>query len=406
MVDATHLGLGPLLSGPLPEEEWPAGIEEAQTMASECVTLRRLSGETMVVKVAKEDSVLSVAEKAAVSLGVPAKRIRLVGKDSEILNTRDSAAELPGKEVDLIILQPSPKAITGSEDGTIHFWNLSDMSSLGELKVHRGVVWALDADIDAKRAISASGDTSLILWDLESMECIRSFDGHTGAVCAVSADFKSNWAISGSDDGTIRIWGFRKQTSIACLSLGSQDAYGTVWSLSADADRQKAVSGHEGGSVQVWDLHLGRCIHRFTEHHQGLVQVVAADFSALQAVSGSADAVLCLWDLSALTCLNRISLPQSMMLVWGTSRTFASEMKVLSGTWDGSLQSWDVKDGTCCGTASGPGVCSLAVDFAAQRAAVGTYGGELCFWDLSSMTLISRLEVGNDAIRSVVASFD
>ncbi|CAE8596573.1 unnamed protein product, partial [Polarella glacialis] len=146
-----------------------------------------------------------------------------------------------------------------------------------------------------------------------------------------------------------------------------------------------AVSGHEGGSVQVWDLRSKACVHRFSGQHQGLVNVVAADFANHRAASGSDDAVLCLWDLSAMACIYRIDGAPMMMAVWAISRDFASSFCAMSGSWDGNLQIWDIKDAAIRGNLRGAGVCSLAVDFAAQRAISGTYGGQLCIWDLASI---------------------
>ncbi|CAE8633567.1 unnamed protein product, partial [Polarella glacialis] len=63
MVDGTHLGLGMLLSGPLPIEEWPRGLEEAQCKAAERVILRRLSGERISIKVGAGELVSLVLNK-------------------------------------------------------------------------------------------------------------------------------------------------------------------------------------------------------------------------------------------------------------------------------------------------------------------------------------------------------
>eukprot|EP00438_Fugacium_kawagutii_P023404 Skav210886 [mRNA] locus=scaffold3713:104179:110902:+ [translate_table: standard] len=153
LVDGQHLGLGPLLTGPLLQQDrlrqglgtswgdWPLGLEDAMCSAEERVTLRRLSGQALQIQAA-------------------------------------------------------------------------DGASRKELQ---GWVWALDADLPSKLAISGSADTSLMLWDLERLELLRSFEGHSGAVCCVSADFPRKWAVSGSDDGTLRLWSFNQRSELQTL---------------------------------------------------------------------------------------------------------------------------------------------------------------------------------------------
>eukprot|EP00931_Biecheleriopsis_adriatica_P101097 TRINITY_DN76309_c0_g1_i1.p1 TRINITY_DN76309_c0_g1~~TRINITY_DN76309_c0_g1_i1.p1 ORF type:complete len:658 (-),score=122.38 TRINITY_DN76309_c0_g1_i1:33-2006(-) len=400
LVDGQHLGLGLLLEGPLQRKDWPGDMEEAQSTEEERVTLRRLSGEKLSVQVKPGDFIGTLVYRAAELLELPAPRVRLVNCGN-VLNHDAAAVELAGKEVDLVVVPPSPRAVTGCEDGSVMFWDLEALTCIGSMKGHRGAVWTVDADVPSKLALSGSADTSLMMWDLERLECLRSFEGHSGAVCAVSADFSRKWAVSGSDDGTLRTWSFGQRGSL----LSIRCAQGTAWSLSADFDHQAAVSGHEGGTVQVWDLSEGACVHIFEGSHSGLVQVVMSDFPSSRAGSGSDDGTFCLWDLGAMACLHRLEV-NMMMCVWSASRDFASSLKVLSGSWDGSLQVWDVKGRMPLDHLRGAGVCSLSVDFAAGHAVTGTYGGEVFLWDLASKTCVPCLERHSGAVRCLATFFE
>eukprot|EP00435_Cladocopium_sp_Y103_P047252 s378_g13.t2 len=334
LVDGDHLGLGALLSGPLPAQEYlgecPECLEEAQCTADERVTLRRLSGQPLQIQVKPGDAVARLVAKAQKILQA---QVTLV-HEGKLLNLDEPAAELAGKEVDLVVMPPSPRAVTGCEGGSIKYWDLDPWQRIGAR---------------AGLALSGSADTSLILWDLERLESLRSFEGHSGAVCCVSADFQRKWAVSGSDDGTLRLWSFNQRSEL--LSLRCR--HGTAWSISASCEDQAAVSGHEGGSVQVWNFQEGHDAmpHILEGRHQGLVCTYLVQGVNVQSV-------------------------------WSMDHSFHQSFAALSGSFDGSLQLWDVRGDEPLQSWRGLSVCTLASDFRAKRAVSGTYDGRLLVWNL------------------------
>eukprot|EP00434_Breviolum_minutum_P041295 symbB.v1.2.036736.t1/scaffold5124.1/size30633/2 len=411
MVEGGHLGLGTLLSGPLPPQEWPEGPEDAQCTAEQRVTLRQLSGQRLQIQVAPGDVVGRLVARAQKLLKA---QVTLV-HDGQLLSMDAPAGELAGQEVDVVLLPPSPRAVAGVnggevfpadgyEDGSIKYWELDSFNCLGSLDGHRGSVWALDADLNSKLALSGSADTSLMLWDLERLECLRSFEGHSGAVCCVSANFLRKWAVSGSDDGTLRLWSFNQRSALLTLRCPQ----GTAWSIAASCEDQAAVSGHEGGSVQVWNFLEGSdAVPQILEgRHQGLVQVVQADFQRQKAASGSDDGIYCIWDISRMVCtyLVQDSNPQA---VWSMDPSFDISFAALSGRFDGTLQLWDVREDEPVKSWRGLSVCSLASNFTAKRAVSGTYDGRLQLWNLRDGTCEggSSTEHGS-AVRAIVANFE
>ncbi|CAK9011492.1 Casein kinase I [Durusdinium trenchii] len=243
------------------------------------------------------------------------------------------------------------------------------------------LVWSLDADLPSKLALSGSADTSLVLWDLERLELLRSFEGHTGAVCCVSACFVRKWAVSGSDDGTLRVWSFNQRSALLTLRC----PHGTAWSVHASCEHQAAVTGHEGGSVQVWDFQEESCAHVLEGRHRGLVQVVQAEFQRSKAASGSDDGIYCIWDLSRMVCTYLVE-GSSQMSVWSMDSSFDLSFAALSGSFDGQLHLWDVREDVPTKSRRGLSVCALAADFRARRAVSGTYDGQLLLWHLDSST--------------------
>mmetsp|Transcript_92498 Transcript_92498/g.299004 ORF Transcript_92498/g.299004 Transcript_92498/m.299004 type:complete len:307 (-) Transcript_92498:29-949(-) len=213
LVDGAAIGLGRLLLGPLPAGMWPKPGEDGRERMQGEVTLRRLSGECLSVRVDAGEAVEELLQRAALMVGLPASRLRLA-QDERVLEPEEEAQPFVDATLDLVALSAMPKALAGCEDGSLHLWDLNALERLGEMRGHRGVVWALAADFPRQRALSGASDSTLRLWDLQRLECVRVFEAHSGAVCGVSADFGRGRALSGADDGDLIFWDLEDRGSL------------------------------------------------------------------------------------------------------------------------------------------------------------------------------------------------
>jgi WD40 repeat protein len=98
------------------------------------------------------------------------------------------------------------RAISGSLDGTMKLWRISDGQCLRTFTGHAGWVRTVTFFPNGTQAMSTSSDSTLKHWDLETGECLRTFYGHTGPVCPVLISPDGLYALSASWDKTVRLW--------------------------------------------------------------------------------------------------------------------------------------------------------------------------------------------------------
>ena len=139
--------------------------------------------------------------------------------------------------------------------------------------------------------IAGSDDNTLHLWDIPSQQCIRTFKGHTGAVSA--ALIHEGKLISGSADKTIRIWDI---TSGECLQI-LQGHNSIVYALER-LDRTHVISASADKTIRVWDLRTGLCVRTLDHHARAVRSLVKIEDSLFASASEDKDTRITIFDLA------------------------------------------------------------------------------------------------------------
>lgn len=230
---------------------------------------------------------------------------------------------LVGHTEGILVLAVSPdgtRIASGSDDGTVKFWDASTGRRVVTIKAHKFSVNAIAYSPDGTRIVSGSGcypehevreqDNVLRIWDAASGKGIATLTGHRNVVRAVAYAPDGSRIISGSDDRTVRVWDAVRGEELAAF-LGHKDA---VLAVAYSPDGTRIVSGSREGSVRVWDS--GTFVEPSTfrhapsgvalaavDGHGAGVLAVAYSPAGTRIVSGSADNTLRLWEAATLECL-------------------------------------------------------------------------------------------------------
>jgi WD40 repeat protein len=275
------------------------------------------------------------------------------------------------------------RALSGSGDATLRFWEVASRRCLGVFKGHTGAVVSVALLADGRLALSGSTDKTLRLWDTATARCVKVLTGHPCAVSSVALSADGRWALSGSDwlnmDSAVRLWDLAAGRCVRTFA-GHK---GGVTSVAFSADGRLAVSGSSDRTFRLWEVATGRCL-RTLEGHTGNVVAVALSADGRLAASASHDKTLRLWKTDSGLCVRTLQGHTGPVDAVALS---ADGHVALSGSRDKTLRLWDVENGRCLRRIAEPPEAAASVALSANgRWAVSAGPDHLVvrLWDLAN----------------------
>ncbi len=306
----------------------------------------------------------------------------LTGNDSWIWSVACSPQE-QGKNETLL-----PEMIaSGSEDGTIHLWNLPPLAiSLRDrnrstsqprcLTGHSHAVWSVAFSPDGRILASGSLDGTLRLWNPTTGNCWQVLQKHHSGIWSVAFSPKHRSAASnhlllasGSQDQTIELW----KICFGVASTGTEDESPTLlvqplrtltghtgWirCVAFSPDGEMLASGSSDGVIKLWQVETGRCLQTF-KAHSSLVLAITFSPDGQYLATGGGDGTLKLWNRFLLRNHeagedDRISpyLPLLHTLEghqkWVRFLAYSPDGTLLAScSHDGTIRLWDSSSGQC-----------------------------------------------------------
>lgn len=183
--------------------------------------------------------------------------------------------------------------ITGSEDSTIHLWNLETRNFIAHLEEHEAGVKAIALTPNGKILVSGSADHTVQLWRLPKVKAPANIlTGHSDGVKCLAISPDGKILASGSQDKTIKLWELDTGELIKTL-VGHWDE---VNSIVFSADGQTLISCSRDETIQLWNLSTGKQLHSLSGH-QGAVATVAITPDGHPLVSSSWDHTIRVWGI-------------------------------------------------------------------------------------------------------------
>ncbi|XP_047954351.1 WD repeat-containing protein 48-like isoform X5 [Salvia hispanica] len=247
---------------------------------------------------------------------------------------------------------------TGSRDGTLKRWTLSEDSATFSATFESHVDWVNDAVLTGGNTlVSCSSDTTVKVWNrLSDGICARTFHQHSDYVtCLAAAEKNSNICASGGLGGEVFIWDLEASLSpISKANDANADDCSTstngyvpiaakghkesVYALATNDQGTLLVSGGTEKVVRVWDPRTGSKTMKLRGHTDN-IRALLLDSTGRYCLSGSSDSMIRLWDLAQQRCIHSYAVHTDS--VWALAAT-PSFSHVYSGGRDLSLYLTDL----------------------------------------------------------------
>nr|XP_043633416.1 WD repeat-containing protein 48 [Erigeron canadensis] len=307
-----------------------------------------------------------------------------------LLNDADDTKHCAGVNC-LAVLKPSKPdnssyLFTGSRDGTLKRWELTDEDATCSATFESHVDWVNDAVlIGGKTLVSCSSDTTVKAWDsFSNGTCIRTFRQHTDYVtCLAASEKNSNLVASGGLGGEVFVWDLEaalapitKSTEAAdedrpigtngsgslmpitsLRTIGSSNNISSqtnlpqgyvpiaakghkesVYALAMNDTGTLLVSGGTEKAIRVWDSRSGSKMMKLRGHTDN-IRALLLDSTGRFCLSGSSDSMIRLWDLGQQRCVHSYAVHTDSVWALASTPTFSH---VYSGGRDLSLYLTDL----------------------------------------------------------------
>ncbi|PIA61622.1 hypothetical protein AQUCO_00300858v1 [Aquilegia coerulea] len=308
-----------------------------------------------------------------------------------VLNNADDSKHCAGVNCLALLKSSVPDVsdylFTGSRDGTLKRWALSEDAATCSATFESHVDWVNDALLAGNNTlVSCSSDTTLKTWNcLSDGVCTRTLHQHSDYVtCLAAAEKNSNVIASGGLGGEVFIWdleaalvpvskstdvkeddspngiiassnsglpitSLRSISSSSNISLHTTQSHGyspvaakghkeSVYALAMNDSGTLLVSGGTEKVVRVWDPRSGSKTMKLRGHTDN-IRALLLDSTGRYCLSGSSDSMIRLWDLNQQRCVHSYAVHTDSVWALASTPTFSH---VYSGGRDSSLYVTDL----------------------------------------------------------------
>ncbi|XP_030644043.1 WD40 repeat-containing protein SMU1 [Chanos chanos] len=168
--------------------------------------------------------------------------------------------------------------------------------------------------------------------------------------------------ITGSVDGFIEVWNFTTGKIRKDLKYQADDHFmmmdEAVLCLGLSHDSDLLASGAQDGKIQVWRMRSGQCLRRFDRAHSKGVTCLCFCKDNSQILSASFDHIIRVHDLKSGKVLKEFRGHTSHV---NDAIFMHNDDYIISGSADGTVKIWDVRNTECMRTVKPPGGANATI---------------------------------------------
>jgi F-box/WD-40 domain protein 7 len=248
---------------------------------------------------------------------------------------------------------PNGMVYSGSDDGTVKVWALSDSASTPVHTLHcfPGQVSAVAIGHDGTVYTGSPQTMHVQVWSSPTAESPRRLVGHTLGITSLCVDGDSK-LYSGSVDSTVRVWSTTAESHCWTLKGHSRAIRAVVV-----AGNDRVVSASDDRTLRVWSSEDGTLLFVLHGHTGSVCSLVAGVNNTVY--SGSFDRTVSVWSTEDGSRICRLRHRRNPVLALACG----ADHRVYTGVWDGRVSVWaGGTDGSHLHTAYGRSAAlSLAV---------------------------------------------
>jgi WD40 repeat protein/DNA-binding SARP family transcriptional activator len=251
--------------------------------------------------------------------------------------------ELRGHEAPVQTLSFSPHGsllATGSKDGMVRLWDITNRQTIRVLHGHQDVVRTAVFSPDGAVLVTSGHDFTIRLWEVASGQLLQALYRHNHQIwgLAISADGKV--LASGGSDGVVHLWDLAEPRRVQAVRT-LHGYVRPIYALAISPRGDLFATGEKDGAVRLWQLSpSGGKIQplRILTGHSALVDSLAFSPDGRWLASGAHDKSVRLWDVASGACADCMTAPARA----GICIAFHPNGRMLACGISDSIHLWEV----------------------------------------------------------------
>ena len=241
--------------------------------------------------------------------------------------------------VNSVLVSPDCRFIvSGSFDKKIKIWNILERKEELTLPESPSYSTSLAVSADFRYIVSGHFDHTVKLWKIEEPREEFTFNGHTEQVCSVALTADSRLIISGSYDRMVKVWNTQERREE--FSLTGHNHY--VQTVAVSADCRFIVSGGWDDTIKIWNIQERREECTLIGHKKH-IESVAVTSDCRFVVSASYDDTIKIWNIQERR--EECTFNEHRKYVHsGTVAVSTDNRFIVSGHSDGTTRLWNLKE--------------------------------------------------------------